>query len=180
MGAFGVFEKILLGKPLKGKQFSISVNKSGLPEFSAQGQTVAFPSDSPVFCKYKRCTLAEVKAGVTILSGVPGYKIRIVQAGFTAIGGAGTGADGIKLLGTVAGSSTALVTVLAAGLVENVYHQIGFTNETPALWLAPAAAGVTFAGCDVGTAVTLEDYGASALATCTHVDVVIQYCLDKA
>lgn len=178
MGKILEVEKILLGK--SPKQIAWSVSKDGLPEItSAAGGTGVVGPHNLVMCRYKRCTLAEVKAGVTIVSGLPNYKIYVVQCGFTAIGGAGGGADGVKLLGTVAGSSTALATVIAAALVENVYHQIGFTNETPALWIAPASAGLTFAGCDVGTPVTCEDYGAGALDTLTHLDVVLQYYLDQ-
>lgn len=178
MGKILEVEKILLGKG--AKQIALSVDKTGAPLITGGGNQVVIGADGIVYCKYKRCTLAEVKAGVTIVSGFPGYKIRVVQCGFTAIGGAGATADGIKLLGTVAGSSAALATVLVAALAQNVYHEIGFTNETPALWIAPASAGVTFAGCDVGTPVTCEDYGGAALDTLTHLDVVLRYCLDQA
>jgi hypothetical protein len=178
MGKIIEAEKLLLGKGSRQMTFDFDP-KLKLPRITIDG-VEGVMHDDIVFCKYKRCTLAEVKAGVTVLSGVPGYKIRVVQCGFTAIGGAGGGADGVKLLGTVAGSSANLATVLAAALVENVYHEIGFTNETPTLWIAPAAAGLTFAGCDVGTAITCEDYGGAALDTLTHLDVVLRYCLDQA
>lgn len=178
MGKILAVEKLLLGNP-PGQIVFERDRKSGAPKVTANGTSaVLFPD--VVYCKYKRCTLAEVKAGVTIVAGVAGYKIRPVQCGFTAIGGAGGSADGVKLLGTVAGNAATLATVLLVALVENVYHQIGFTNETPVLWIAPASAGLTFAGCDVGTKVTCEDYGGAALDTLISLDVVFQYCLDAA
>ncbi len=49
----------------------------------------------------RRCTVAEINAGVTVLAAVPGYAYRLVDAYAVAIGGAAATATGVDLTATL-------------------------------------------------------------------------------
>ena len=122
-----------------------------------------------------RVTLAEVKAGHTLLPAVPGYKYRLVDLTLIAIGGAAADADSVDIGATQGGSPALLAVTAVGGLTQSTRVSIGEQTESVIL-----ADGASFTACDVNTAITIADAGASALSGCTHIDVIIQYCLDKA
>ncbi len=119
----------------------------------------------------KRFTAAEVNAGATILAALDGFKYRLVDAALIAIGGNAATATSVDILGTQAASGVQLVAAAVAGLTQNTLLRAGASNA------AILAGGVSFTACDENTAITIGKTG-SSLATATHIDVLVSYCID--
>ena len=119
-----------------------------------------------------RATIAQVNAGVTLLAAKKGFKYRVVDAALIAVGGAVTAATDVRVLGTRAGSSVALLVAAVAALTQSALLRAGAAN---AVILAD---GASFTALDDNTAVTLGKTGGTA-ATATHVDVILTYAVDK-
>lgn len=121
----------------------------------------------------KRCTIAEVNAGVTLLAapGI-GFAYRMTDATMIAVGGAVTGATDVRILGTRAASSVALLVSAVAALTQSALLRAGATN---AVILAD---GASFTVLDANTAITVGKTGGSA-ATATHVDVIVEFQVDR-
>lgn len=119
----------------------------------------------------KRFTVAQINAGAELLPAVPGFAYRLVDAVMTAVGGAVTAATDVRILGTRAAGSVALLAVAVAALTQSAVVRAGAANA------AVLADGASFTPLDANTAVTVAKTGGAA-ATATHVDVIVQYALE--
>lgn len=120
----------------------------------------------------RRCTVAEINAGVTLLAAVPGFKYRLVDYTIIAIGGAASGATDVRLLGTRSAGSVALTAIAVAALTQSTVNKPNSANNTL------LADGASFTQLDANTAVTVGKTGGT-LATSTHVDVLVSYVLEE-
>lgn len=126
-----------------------------------------------VLTKRQRFTVAEVNAGDTLLPALTGYKYRIVDITLIAIGGNASGATSVEISGTQSTSSVDLFSAAAAALTQSAVVKPDTANMTV------LADGASFVACDSGAAVTISKTG-SALATSTHIDVIVSYALEAA
>jgi hypothetical protein len=122
-----------------------------------------------------RFTVAEVNAGATVLPAIlPNFgKYRLIDIALIAIGGAASGATDVRILGTQAGASVALLIAAVAGLTQNTLLRAGAANATI------LAGGLSFVANDANTAITVGKTGGS-LATSTHIDVLLEYAIERA
>lgn len=118
-----------------------------------------------------RFTAAQINAGATLLPAVPGFAYRLIDITLIAIGGAASGATDVRVLGTRAAGSVALLIAAIAALTQSAVLRAGAANATV------LADGASFTPLDVNTAVTVGKTG-GALATATHVDVIAEYALE--
>ena len=118
-----------------------------------------------------RFTVAQINAGATLLPAVPGFAYRLVDAALIAVGGAASGATDVRILGTRAAGSVALLVAAIAALTQSALLRAGAAN---AVILAD---GASFTPLDANTAVTVGKTGGT-LATATHVDVIASYVLE--
>ena len=119
-----------------------------------------------------RFTVAEINAGATLLSAIPGRKYRMVDASMIAIGGAAATATTVDILATQSASSVKLVANAVAGLTQNTRLIAGTTNS------AILAGGVSFVANDDNTAITVGKTG-SNVATATHIDVIFSFEIEN-
>ena len=119
-----------------------------------------------------RFTIAQINAGATLLPAVPGFKYRIVDMALIAIGGAVTGATDVRILGTRAAGSVALLVAAIAALTQSALLRAGVANAVIFV------DGASFTQLDVNTAVTVGKTGGAG-ATATHVDVLVTYVLEE-
>lgn len=119
----------------------------------------------------RRFTAAEINAGTALLPAVPGYAYRFTDYQMIAIGGAVTGATDVRVLGTRAAGSVALLVVAVAALTQSAIVRAGAANAVV------LADGASHTPLDANTAVTVGKTGGSA-ATATHVDVIASYVLE--
>lgn len=120
----------------------------------------------------QRFTIAEINTGATLLPAVANRRYRIVDCSMISIGGAASGATTVDLRGTQSASVVNLVANAVAGLTQNALLRAGAANS------AILAGGVSFASCDVNTPITVSRTG-SALATSTHIDVIVLFEIDN-
>lgn len=122
----------------------------------------------------RRFTVAEINAGVTaLLPAVPGFAYRFIDFTLIAIGGAASGATDVRVLGTRAAGSVALLIAAIAALTQNTVVKPNTANVTV------LAGGATYTALDANTAVTVGKTGGT-LATATDVDVIANYVLEEA
>jgi hypothetical protein len=121
----------------------------------------------------RRCTLAEINAGVELLPAKQGWKYRIVDWSMIAVGGAAAGATDARILGTRAGSSVALAAAAVAGLTQNTLLRAGAANA------AILAGGDSFTPLDNNTPVTAGKTGATMTGP-TSIDVILTYVAEVA
>lgn len=135
-------------------------------------QMVRVDTDNPAAMQIRqRFTVAQINAGATVLAAVPGFAYRLIDAAMIAIGGAVSGATDVRLLGTRAAGSVALLLVAVAALTQSALVHAGDANATI------LADGASFTPLDANTAITIGKTGGSA-ATATHVDVILTYALE--
>jgi hypothetical protein len=124
-----------------------------------------------------RATTAQVNAGLEVLPALPGFGYRITNAAMIAIGGAATGATSVDLLGTKAGSASRPVVITVAALTQSTMVQTGAVPAAGAVTLL--ADGASFTKHDNNTALSItKQSGGSALATATHVDLLLDYVVE--
>jgi predicted RecA/RadA family phage recombinase len=116
----------------------------------------------------RRCTIAEVNAGVTLIPAATGVKYRMVNAAMIAVGGAAAAHTTIDVIGTQSASAVKLVAFAVAQTAQNTYLQPGVTGA------AILAGGVSYVANDVNTAITVGKTG-SDVTTATHIDVLVSY-----
>lgn len=119
----------------------------------------------------RRCTIAEVNAGVTLLSALPGFAYRMVAATAIAIGGAAGAVTTVDILGTLS-SSRKLVAFAQASLTQSAVLKDGGTGATV------LADGVSYVANDANTAITVGKTGAD-VTTATHIDIAVDYVLES-
>lgn len=118
-----------------------------------------------------RFTAAQVNAGAAILAAVPGFAYRFIDAELIAIGGAAAGATDVRILGTRAAGSVALLAVAVAALTQSAVVRPGAANATV------LADGASYTPLDPNTAMTIGKTG-GALTGATNVDVLLIYALE--
>ena len=123
-----------------------------------------------------RVTLAQVNAGYTLLPALAGYAYRLTNWSVTAIGGAAATATSVDLIGTRGAVAVRPAVNAVSAMSENTRIGLGHANSVI------LAAGASFTPLDANTALTIGTQAASAgnLATCTHVDVTLDYALESA
>jgi len=121
----------------------------------------------------RRCTIAEINAGVTLLAALPGYKYRMVDASAIAIGGNASAVTSVDILATLT-SSRKLVAFLVAGLTQSTLLRAGAATNGVIL-----ADGVSYTANDVNTAITALKTGTD-VATATHIDLSFSYIIEVA
>jgi hypothetical protein len=119
-----------------------------------------------------RFTIAQINAGASLLAAVAGFAYRLVDAKLIAIGGAVITATDVRILGTRAAGSVALLAVAVAALTQSAVVRAGAANA------AVLADGASFTPLDANTAITVGKTGGVA-AGATHVDVIAQYVLER-
>lgn len=120
----------------------------------------------------QRFTVAQVNAGATILTALPGLKYRVHDIALIAVGGAAATATTVDVLATQSASSVKLLAAAVAALTQNTLLRAGATNATI------LAAGASFAQNDANTDVTIGKTG-SDVATATHIDVLLTYSIES-
>lgn len=120
-----------------------------------------------------RATVAEIKAGKTLVAAKPGYKIRMVSATAIAYGGAAGAVTTVDILGTQATSSVKLVAFAQASLTQSAVLKDGGTGA------AVLADGASYVACDVNTAITVAKTDAD-ITVATGVDFQFVYELVRA
>lgn len=118
----------------------------------------------------RRCTAAEINAGVTLLAAVPGLAYRLIDCTLIAIGGAAAGATAVVILGTRSGAVT-LISAAVAALTQSTVVKPNTASVTV------LADGASFTPLDVNTAVTAGKTGGS-LTGATNIDVIVSYALE--
>ena len=126
-----------------------------------------------VMCKRSRFTVAEVNAGATLLSAVPGMAYRMVDVIAIAVGGAAGAVTTVDVLGTQSASSVKLAAFAQANLTQNTALRPAVAGCTV------LAAGASFVANDVNTAITVNITG-SAITTATHIDFIFSYTAERA
>lgn len=121
----------------------------------------------------RRCTIAEVNAGVTLLAAIPGFKIRMLTAKAISYGGAAAAVTTVDILATQSSSSVKLAAFAQAGLTQSAVLTAGGTSG------AVLADGASYVANDVNTAVTVGKTG-SSVTTATGIDIIFEYALDAA
>ncbi len=126
--------------------------------------------------KRVRATLAQVNAGLELLPALAGYAYRLVGWSVTAIGGAAATATSVDLIATRGGVAVRPAVNAVSAMSENTRIGLGHANSVI------LAAGASFTALDANTAVSIGTQAASSgnLATCTHVDVTLDYVLESA
>lgn len=119
----------------------------------------------------RRCTIAEINAGVTLLPALVGFRYRMVDAAAIAVGGNVGATTGVDLTGTLS-TSRKLVAFKTAGLTQSTLLRAGTATNGVLL-----ADGASFTANDANTAITVIKDG-SDLTTATHVDILLSYCID--
>lgn len=121
----------------------------------------------------RRCTIAEINAGVTLLAALPRVRYRMTDCFAVAVGGAAAAVTSVDVIGTVT-NARKLVAFLVAGLTQSTVLRAGAATNGVVL-----ADGASFVQNDVNTAVTVGKTG-SDVTTATHVDIVFSYVADPA
>jgi len=118
----------------------------------------------------RRCSIAEVNAGVTLLPAMFGFHYRVHDIAMISVGGAVGAATTVDVYGTIATVVTKLVAVAIAALTQSALVRMGAANATI------IADGGSHVDLDTNTAVTLGKTGATA-TTATFVDVFLTFDL---
>lgn len=120
----------------------------------------------------RRCTIAEINAGVTLLPALPGFKYRMVGCKAIAVGADAAAVTTVDVLATQGASGVKLAAFAVAGLTRSAVLSAGGTNA------AVLADGASYVQNDVNTAVTVGKTG-SAITTSTAVDIIFDYVVEE-
>ena len=128
----------------------------------------------PVSNVRARVAVADITAGAgaTILPAVEGYAYRLVSATAISVGGAAGAATTVDIVGTLSASARKLVAFAQASLTRSTVLRDGASGA------AVLADGASYTRNDVNTPITLGRTG-NAITTATHIDVNINYVLEK-
>jgi len=161
--------------PLIGSAMADAANPSSTGQVRLNGASLGMAQAyaDTVYARQvrRRCTIAEINAGVTLLAAVTGYKIRMLECLAIAYGGAVGATTTVDVLATQAAGSVKLVAYAQAGLTRSAVLKAGGTNA------AVLADGASYVANDEATAVTVGKTGAD-LTTATGVDIIMTYALD--
>lgn len=120
----------------------------------------------------RRCTIAELNAGVTLLPALLGFKYRVIDAAMIAVGGAAAASTTVDIVGTLT-TSRKLLAVAVAALTQSAVVRLGAANATV------LADGASLTANDANTAITASVTG-SALTTATNIDMFLEYVIERA
>ncbi len=120
----------------------------------------------------RRCTIAEVNAGVELLPARPGQKYRMLSGRAIAIGGAVGTLTTVDILATQAAASVKLAAFAQASLTQNTELKSGGAGA------AILAGGASYMVNDVNTAITVGKTGGAG-DTATHVDIAVDYVIEE-
>lgn len=152
-----------LGRFVKAKTSGQTV-----AQIELNGQDIPGTDLGVVHSFRRRCTIAEVNAGVTLLPALAGTKYRMVSATAIAVGGAAAAVTTVDILATQSASSVKLVAFAQASLTQNTQLTSGGSGA------AILAGGLSYVANDVNTAVTVGITG-SSVTTATHIDINFMY-----
>ncbi len=124
--------------------------------------------NAAILSKRVRVTAAQVNAGRTILAAVAGKKYRMVDCILIGIGGTAAGATGVQLKC----DTVVLIDAKVAAIDQSIVARPGDTNVNV------LADGASFVVQAANKAITLIKDG-SNLTGATHVDVLLQYVIEK-
>lgn len=119
----------------------------------------------------RRCTIAEVNAGVTILEAIRGQSYRLVRATAISVGGAAAAVTTVDVLATQATASVKLAAFAQASLTRSAELLSGGSGA------AILADGASYVANDANTAITVGKTG-SDVTTATHIDINISYVIE--
>lgn len=161
------------GKPVSSKWTSTGLqflDKSGTVIHTLDGVNSRTFTPGVLYQVRRRCTAAEVNAGVTLLAAIAGFKYRMVNCSMIAYGGAVGAVTTIDVIGT---QSTAqkLAAFAQASLTQSTELRAGDTGSTI------LADGASFVANDVNTAITVGITG-SNVTVATGVDVILEYAVE--
>jgi hypothetical protein len=148
-----------------------SAFKNGHLQFLENGGRLVLPN--VVYHLRQRVAIADINAGLTLLSALVGFKYRMVDVALIAIGGAVGATTTVDVLGTQSASGVKLLAAAQANLTQNTLLRAGATGGTI------LAGGASFLANDENAAITIGKTG-SDVTTATHVDVLLKYCIDVA
>lgn len=149
------------------------VASGGKITLQSGGKLTGAEGDKVVRTIRRRCTIAEVNAGVTLLAAVAGYAYRMVRCTAIAIGGNAGTVTTVDVLATQAASGVKLVAFAQANLTRSAVLKDGGTGATV------LADGASYVANDANTAITVGKTGGD-VDTATHVDVSFTYVLEAA
>lgn len=123
----------------------------------------------------KRFTAAQVNAsgGTPVVEGIPGHKLRLVNATLVAVGGNSAGATHVELASKQGESAVKLVRVAVAGLADNAV-----TNMFAASNVTLLNAGASLASNNAGEPINITRV-TNNLTGATHVDVILEYVVEE-
>lgn len=119
-----------------------------------------------------RFTIAQVNAGATILTAVPGLKWRMQDVMGISVGGSASAVTTVDVLGTQSSSSVKLAAFAQASLTQSTVLRPGVSGTTV------LADGASFVANDANTAITIGKTG-SSVATATHIDIIGTFVLQS-
>lgn len=156
--------------------FKGNVNAStGGYELATKSGEVILSQAGSVQTVRRRSTAAEVNAGVTILSAIPGFTYRIIDFTMIAIGGNAATATSVDIVGTRSASEVRPAVVAVAALTRSAAVKPNSSNVTL------LADGASHTALDANTAITIsKQSGGSNLATATHIDLILSYVVEPA
>ena len=142
-------------------------------------RSAGMPDQAPVLFHLRtRVTVAQLNAGFTLLPAIAGKNYRIVDAAMLAVGGAGTTATSVNIIGTRAAAPVQLFVAAVARLVQSVRLVTGTPFATAgAESLTTLADGASFTPLDANTGITVITVG-SAMTVLTNLDVSLAYVIE--
>lgn len=143
----------------------------GTPVWVAQGN-VAIAGKGGDLTFRRRCTTAEINAGVTLLPAIVGWKYRVNDMTMIAVGGAAGAATAVRIKATQAAGVVLLLSTAIAALTQSAVVRAGAANASV------IADGASFIANDVNTAIIVDQSGA-ALTTATAIDIIINYSIER-
>lgn len=146
-------------------------DKTGAEIFRIDGTNAQMYGPRMVRTLRRRCTVAEINAGLTLLAAIAGFKYRFIDITLIAVGGNASGATAVEVYGVQSSSTVALISAAVAALTRSTVVKPNTANVTV------LADGASHVPNDVNTAITIGKTGGS-LATATNVDVILTYALE--
>lgn len=131
------------------------------------GTTNRFSRGGGVLTFRSRHPIAQINAGAELLPApAASQAYQFVDAHAIAIGGGASGATTVDITGTRSAGTVKLLAMAVAALTQSAVLRAGAANASV------LADGASFTPLDAATAINISKTG-SALAGCTHVDVVL-------
>jgi hypothetical protein len=134
------------------------------------GGTIADANGPVVHNFRRRCTIAEVNAGVELLPAITGKGYRMVSCSAISVGGAAGAVTTVDVVGTVS-TTRKLVAFAQASLTQSTVLTSGGSGGTV------LADGASYTLNDAGTNISVSKTGPS-VTTATHIDIIFSYTIE--